>query len=373
VVLAYSDLSHGEVMARASIAMTHGADFRLIGPRAMMLHSTRPVVAVVATRTGCGKSPTSRRICRLLRDAGLRPVLVRHPMPYGDLAAMAVQRFADAADIDAAHPTVEEREEYELPVAEGFTVFAGVDYEAVLRRAEAEADVIVWDGGNNDLPFFAPDLTITVTDALRPGHELGYHPGEVNLRSADVVVVNKVDAAEPAAVAAVIATVRRVNPAAVIVTARSPVVLGPGPSLAGRRVLVIEDGPTITHGGMPHGAGLVAARGQGAEPVDPRPFAVGSLARTFADHPHIGPVLPAMGYGDAQLADLAATVGASGCDVVVSATPMDLGRLIDIGRPVRRVTYEVEEQGHPDLADVLAPLWERWLERARSRPAPAPT
>ncbi len=376
VVFAYSDLSHGEVMRRASIAMAHGADFRLIGSRATMLRSSRPVIAVVATRTGCGKSQTSRRVCQLLGDAGLRAVLVRHPMPYGELEAMRVQRFASMAEIDAASPTIEEREEYETPVAAGITVFAGVDYEAVLRQAEAEADVIVWDGGNNDLPFFRPDLTITVVDALRPGQEVGYHPGEVNLRIADAVVINKIDAADSPDVLAVVANVRRVNPDATLVLARSPIVLADGPALAGRRVLVVEDGPTITHGGMPYGAGLVAARAAGAtDVVDPRPFGVGSLADTFATHPHIGSVLPAMGYGDAQLRELAATIRAADCDVVVAATPMDLERLIEVGCPVRRATYELEEIGRPGLGDVLAPQLSTWCASrtgrgARLRPHP---
>ena len=356
VVFAYSDVSHVELMHRGSIALAAGADFRLLGPDATMLRSSKPVVAVCAVRTGAGKSQTVRRVARILQDAGRRVALVRHPMPYGDLEAMRVQRFATLADIDAADPTVEEREEYEAPVAAGMVMYAGVDYEEILRRAEQEADVIVWDGGNNDFPFFAHDLLITVADPLRPGHELTHHPGEVNLRRADVVVVNKVDAAEPVAVEAVLRNVREVNPRAVVVRAASPVRLDDGPSLAGVRVLVVEDGPTITHGGMPYGAGTVAAQAAGAEVVDPRPHAVGSIAETFERYPEIGPVLPAMGYGAAQLADLEATIEATPCDAVVSGTPADLARLVRTTKPVRRVRYELEEIGAPTLADVLAPF-----------------
>jgi predicted GTPase len=297
-------------------------------------------------------------------DAGLRVALVRHPMPYGDLERMRVQRFETLADIDASEPTIEEREEYEAPVRMGMVVFAGVDYEAILRRAEAEADVVLWDGGNNDFPFYAPDLLITVVDPLRPGHELGYHPGETNLRMADVVVVNKIDAAGPESVARVVAAVQAANPAATIVRAASPVTLDPGPSLAGARVLVVEDGPTVTHGGMPFGAGTVAARQAGAgELVDPRPYAVGSIAETYERYPDVGPVLPAMGYGAAQLEDLARTIDAVPCDVVVAGTPIDLGRVVDVHRPVRRAAYELHEIGEPSLDDVLAPLARKWLEQ----------
>lgn len=365
VVFAYSDLSYEQVMRKAAVVLAAGASFTLSGPEATMLPSSKPVLAVCAARTGCGKSQTSRRIARLLRDAGLRVVLVRHPMPYGDLVKMRVQRFASMADIDAADPTIEEREEYENPVREGFVMYAGVDYEAILRQAEQEADVVVWDGGNNDFSFFRPDLTITVVDPLRPGHELGYHPGEVNVRLADVVVVNKVDSANAEAVATVVANVHSLNPTAIVVRAASPVALAPSAdghhSLVGMRTLVVEDGPTITHGGMPFGAGTVAAHHAGAvEFVDPRPVAVGSLADTYRKYPHIGPVLPAMGYGDQQVADLEATIRASGCEVVVNGSPFRLSRLLDPGVPIRDVTYELAEIGHPDLADVLAPWIERW-------------
>jgi predicted GTPase len=368
VVFAYSDLPHEEVMHRASIALAAGADFTLLGPRATCLASPVPVVAVCAARTGAGKSQTTRAVGRMLLDAGLRVAVVRHPMPYGDLVAMRVQRFATLADIDAAHPTVEEREEYELPVRLGMVMYAGVDYGEILERAAAEADVVVWDGGNNDFPFYAPDVMITVVDALRPGHELRYHPGEVNLRMADVVVVNKVDSASADQVATVLENVRAANPTAQVVLAESPVTLGPGPDLAGKRVLVVEDGPTLTHGGMPFGAGLVAARAAGATIVDPRPWAVGSIADAFDRFPGIGPVLPAMGYSDAQLADLGATIRAVDCDVVVTGTPIDVEHLLDAGHPVRHASYELRERGTPTLADVLAPAIERALG-ARRRPA----
>jgi predicted GTPase len=359
VVLAYSDLSHEDVMHKASTALAAGASFTLLGPRKTMLLSRKPVVAVTAVRTGCGKSQTSRRVGRILLDSGYRVALVRHPMPYGDLEEMRVQRFATLGDIDRSHPTIEEREEYEAPVRMGMVMYAGVDYQAILHQAEEEADVIVWDGGNNDFPFFAPDISLTVVDPLRPGHELKYHPGETNLRMADVVVVNKIDTAEADAVGRVIANIERVNPRARIVRAASPVVLEDGPSLVGSRVLVVDDGPTLTHGGMPFGAGTVAARQGGAlELVDPRPFAVGSIADLLERYPHLHS-LPAMGYSPDQLAELEATINASECDVVVTGTPIDLGRLIDSRIPIRHARYELREIGEPTLADVLAPLGAR--------------
>ena len=371
VVLAYSDLSHIDVMHKASRVLATGADFRLIGPRASMLHSSRPVVAVCAVRTGSGKSQTTRAIGALLMAAGLRVVLVRHPMPYGDLEAMQVQRFATFADIDGAAPTIEEREEYEAPVAAGMVMFSGVDYERILRAAEAEADVIVWDGGNNDFSFFAPDLLVTVVDPLRPGHELGYYPGETNLRMADVVVVNKVDSAEPEAVKTVLENVASVNPRATVVLAASPVTLSPGPSLTGATVLVIEDGPSITHGGLPFGAGTVAARQEGATLlVDPRPHAVGSIAETYARWPAIGAALPAMGYSAAQLDELRQTIASCPCDVIVTGTPIDLGRVLQIDRPIRRASYRLAEMGSPTLAEVLAPRLPAWLGGNRNSAAP---
>ena len=364
VVLAYSDLSHEDVMHKASIVLATGADFRLIGPAATMLRSTKPVIAVCAVRTGCGKSQTSRYIGKLLLDAGLKVALVRHPMPYGDLEKMRVQRFAALEEIDASNPTVEEREEYEAPVEMGMVMYAGVDYEAILRQAEQEADVIIWDGGNNDFSFFAPDLYVTVVDPLRPGHELLYHPGETNLRMADVVVVNKVDTAGASAVGEVIANIEAANPTAAIVKAASPVTLEGDVSVAGKRVLVVDDGPTITHGGMAFGAGWVAAHQAGAASIiDPRPYARGSLAATYEKFPHIGAVLPAMGYGTEQLEELAEMIRSVDCDVVVLGTPMDLDRLVDLGHPVVRTSYVLKEVGTPTLDSVLEPFIQKWRNR----------
>ena len=356
VVLSYSDLSHEDVMHKASRTLACGADFTLLGPHATMLETSKPVIAVTAVRTGSGKSPTTRRVGTLLRDSGLTVGLVRHPMPYGDLLRQRVQRFASVEDIDAAHPTLEEREEYEAPVALGMTVYAGVDYSAVLELAQHESDVLVWDGGNNDLPFFRPDLHIVVVDALRPDDVTTYHPGEANLVLADIAVVNKVDSAQREDVERVLEQVRSVNPFATVILARSPVTLDPGPSLEGKRVLVVEDGPTLTHGGMPFGAGTVAALRDGAaELVDPRPFARASIADALEAFPHIGRVLPAMGYTAEMLEDLAATIDACAADVVVTGSPIDLGRLIETRSPIRRARYELEEIGRPTLADVLAP------------------
>jgi predicted GTPase len=357
VILSYSDLKHETVMHKASIVLAAGADFRLMGPDATYLHSSKPVVSVCATRTGCGKSQTSRMVGRTLLDAGLRVALVRHPMPYGDLEAMRVQRFATLADIDASHPTVEEREEYEEPVQMGMVMYAGVDYEAILRQAEKEADVVIWDGGNNDFPFFAPDLLIVVADPLRPGHELLYHPGEVNLRMADVVVINKVDTAEAHSVEQVVRNIEAVNPMATLVFAKSPPELEAGPDLLGKLVLVIDDGPTLTHGEMPFGAGLVAARKAGAAKIiDPRPYAVGSLREVFDKWPQLTNVLPAMGYSDEQLRELEQTINAADCDIVVTGTPVDLSRLINSKHPIRHVRYELEEVGTPTIAEVLEPI-----------------
>jgi predicted GTPase len=363
VVFAYSDVSHEEVMHRASRVLAAGADFRLLGPKCSTLRSRRPVVAVCAVRTGAGKSPVSRRVARILLDAGLRVILVRHPMAYRHLERQVAERYASLEDLAAAALTVEEREEYEPVVRMGVPVHAGVDYARVLEAAEAEADVIVWDGGNNDLPFVAPDLHITVVDPLRSGDELRYHPGEANLRLADAVVVSKLDAAEPGAVTSLLHHVRALNPTAPLVETTSPIHLEPGPSLAGARVLVIEDGPTLTHGGMAFGAGTVAARRAGADIVDPRPFAVGSIADLYAAWPHLGSALPAVGYSPAQLGDLGATVRAAHCDVVVVGTPADLAVLVDLGHPSRRVTYDLFEISHPTLSDLLAPHVEVWRER----------
>jgi predicted GTPase len=350
VVFSYSDISHEQLMHTASLVLACGADFRLLGPDATMLKSSRPVVSVCAVRTGCGKSQVVRYFCDILSERGVRPVVVRHPMPYGDLDSQAVERFETRADLDRFHCTFEEREEYEHLLTRGALVYAGVDYRRILRQAEKEARIIIWDGGNNDLPFFRPDLEIVVADPLRPGHETAWYPGEVNLRRAQVVVINKVNAANPAAVEAVEAAVRRVNPAAELVRTASLVSVPDGEKIRGKRVLVIEDGPTITHGSMPSGAGLAAAHQYGAaEVVDPRPWARGSLAGVFASWPHIGPVLPAMGYTPAQVADLAATIDAIPCDLVLAATPIDLCRLITCTRPVLRVAYRISEVGGDHL------------------------
>jgi predicted GTPase len=357
VVLSYSDLRHEDVMHKASRVLAAGADFTLLGPRATMLEASKPVIAVTAVRTGCGKSPTSRKIGSLLLASGLRVGLVRHPMPYGEIRDMRVQRFTSLDEIDAAHPTLEEREEYEIPVSMGMTVYAGVDYAAVLELAQPECDVLVWDGGNNDLPFFRPDLHIVVTDPLRAGDEVAYHPGEANLLRADVVVINKVDSAEESAVARVREHVESVNPFATIILARSPISLDPGPSLEGKRVLVVEDGPTLTHGGMSFGAGTVAAAQEGAaEQVDPRPYARGTISDIFAANPHLGNVLPAMGYSDDMLRELEETIDEADVDVVVAGTPIDLAHVISTRHPIRRVRYELQEVGRPTLSDTLAPL-----------------
>ncbi len=363
VVFAYSDVSHEDVMHQASRVLAAGPDFTLLGPRSTMLKSSRRVVAVCAARTGAGKSQTSRRVGRLLCDAGLRVALIRHPMPYHDLEAMRVQRFESIADIDWSNPTIEEREEYEGIVRAGLVMYAGVDYAAILTAAEAESDVIVWDGGNNDFSFIRPDLLIVVVDPLRAGQELTYHPGEANLRMADVVLVNKVDSASVEQLRVLMADLAAANPRATVVRAASPVSLADGPSLAGKAVLVVEDGPTITHGGMPWGAGTVAAQQGGARTqVDPRPWAVGSIAQALRQYPHIGPVLPAMGYSEQQLRELEATIDAVDCDIVVAGTPVDLERLVRCRHPIRQATYELAEIGEPTLAQVLEPT----IAKARS-------
>jgi predicted GTPase len=356
VVFAYSDVSHEHVLHVGSRALAAGASYVLLAPELTMLESSRPVVAVCAVRTGAGKSQTTRRVAAILRDAGRRVAVLRHPMPYGDLSRQTVQRFASYDDLDAAECTIEEREEYEPHLAEGNVVYAGIDYEAVLRRAEDEADVIVWDGGNNDTPFIRPTLHVVVVDPHRAGHELRYHPGETNLRMADVCVVNKVDSAPSEAVDAVVASVRKSNPSATVVLAASPIELeGDGTGVEGKRVLAIEDGPTVTHGEMSYGAAVLAAEEHGAaELVDPRPFAVGSIADTLDANPHLGPLLPAMGYGATQIRELRETIARAGADVVLIGTPVDLRRLIDPGVPALRVTYRLEEIGEPTLADLLA-------------------
>ncbi len=354
VTLAYSDLSHEAVMHLASRVQAAGASFRLLGGSETMLRSRLPVVAICAVRTGCGKSQTTRRVSLLLRSLGKRAAVVRHPMPYGNLARQVCQRFATLADMDAADCTIEEREEYEPHVAAGNVVFAGVDYERILERAEDEADVVVWDGGNNDLPFIRPDLHFVVVDPHRPGHETRYYPGESNLRMADVVIVNKVDTAEAGDVAAVERSVGEINPAALVIRADSPIAVAGGEQVRGRRVLVVEDGPTLTHGEMAYGAGHVAARRLGAaEIVDPRPHAEGSLREVFRRYRQLSQVLPAMGYGPAQVAELEATIRKTPCDFVLVATPIDLGRLLDIDKPSLRVTYELREHDPEALKRAL--------------------
>jgi len=355
VVFAYSDVSHEYVMHKASQALVAGADFRLMGIGTTMLSSRKPVVAVCAVRTGSGKSQTTRYVADALRRMGKKVVVVRHPMPYGDLVTQTVQRFATYEDLDRYRCTIEEREEYEPHIERGMVVYAGVDYERILRQAEEEADIIVWDGGNNDFPFFRPDLYIVVADPHRPGHEVRYHPGEVNLRAADVVVINKVDTADPGNVAYVRQNVYEVNPHAIVLEAASPIFLQDPDAVHGKRVLVIEDGPTLTHGEMAYGAGVVAARRFGAaELVDPRPYAVRSIAETFQKYPHIGPLLPAMGYGEEQIRDLEETINATPCDLVLAATPIDIRRLLKVRYPVDRVRYELQVIGQPTLEEILA-------------------
>jgi predicted GTPase len=354
VVFAYSDVSHEYVMHKAAQVLVAGADFRLMGMGSTTLESHRPVVAVCAVRTGSGKSQTTRRVCEVLQGMGRKAVVVRHPMPYGDLAAQAVQRFATYEDMDRHRCTIEEREEYEPHIDRGLVVYAGVDYERILRQAEEEADVVVWDGGNNDLPFYRPDLHIVVADPHRPGHELRYHPGEANLRAADVVVINKVDTAGLEGIAQVRESIYAVNPQATVVEAASPIFVEDPKSVRGKRVLVIEDGPTLTHGEMTYGAGVVAARRFGAaELVDPRPYAVRSIAATYAKYPHIGTLLPAMGYGGEQVRDLEETINRTECDLVLVATPIDLRRLINVRHPVDRVQYELQVIGRPTLEEIL--------------------
>lgn len=354
VIFAYSDVSHEYVMHKASQVLAAGSDFRLLGADATMLESKKPVVSICAVRTGSGKSQTTRYVCDLLQQMSKNVVVVRHPMPYGDLVAQAVQRFATHEDLERYKCTIEEREEYEPHLDRGLVVYAGVDYEPILRQAEQEADIVVWDGGNNDLPLYCPDLHIVVADPHRAGHELRYHPGEANLRMADVVVINKVDTVDPESIIQVRENVYRVNPDAVIIEAASPIFVGDMEAVKGRRVLVIEDGPTLTHGEMAYGAGVVAARRFGAvELVDPRPYAVGSIAATFENYSHIGALLPAMGYSDEQIAELEETINAVDCDLILAATPIDLRRLIDVRHPVDRVRYELQVIGQPKLEDIL--------------------
>lgn len=360
VVFSYSDLSHEEVMHRASRVLAAGADFRLLSARRTMLQATKPVVSVCAVRTGAGKSPATRRIASLLRGEGLRVVVIRHPMPYGDLAKQAVQRFACLDDLRAADCTIEEMEEYEPHIVQGGVVYAGVDYERIFREAACEADVLLWDGGNNDTPFVVPDLEIVLLDPHRAGHEQTYFPGEVNLLRAGVLVITKMDSASAEQIQMVREHIRQFNPKATVLDTTMPVTVDRADLIKGKRVLVIEDGPTLTHGGMSFGAGVLAATEQGAsELVDPRPYAVGTIQQTFAEHPHISRVLPAMGYGSAQVRELEDTINRVPCDVVLIATPIDLARIISIKQPTCRATYRLEEQGRPGFLDVLQDIIRR--------------
>lgn len=354
VVFSYSDVAHEYVMHKASQVNAAGATFKLLGAHETMVRSKKPVIAICAVRTGCGKSQTTRRVAQILKASGKKLVAVRHPMPYGDLASQAVQRFGSYADLTEHKCTIEEREEYEPHINMGTVVYAGVDYAAILARAEQEADIVLWDGGNNDTPFFKPDLHIVVVDPLRPGHETRYYPGETNLRMADVIVINKEDSAQKKDIESVRHAVAEHNPNAMIIDAASPISVEDASVIRNRRVLCIEDGPTLTHGEMTVGAGVVAAKNFGAKAiVDPRPFLRGSLIDTFNRYPGIGALLPAMGYGEQQIRDLEATINATDCDSVIIATPIDLRQLLHINKPSTRVTYELQEIGQPDLAEAL--------------------
>ncbi len=354
VVFAYSDVPHETVMHKASISMAAGANFRLLGPKSTQVKSSKPVVSVCAVRTGSGKSQTTRRVSLILRSLGFKVAAIRHPMPYGDLVKQAVQRFATYSDLDKQQCTIEEREEYEPHLDNGVIVYAGVDYERILRQAEQEVDIVLWDGGNNDFPFYVSDFQIVVVDPHRPGHELSYHPGETNTRSADVFVINKVDTANSENVLKVRENLAAANPNAVVIEAASPLFVEKPADIRGKRVLVIEDGPTLTHGEMAYGAGWVAARRFGASAiVDPRPYAVRSIKATYDKYPRTGPILPAMGYGDAQVRDLEETIRNAEVDMVIIATPIDLTRILKIDKPSQRVRYELQEIGKPTLEDLL--------------------
>ncbi len=364
-VFSYSDVAHQNLMHVASRVLAAGADFWLLGAQHTQIKSSVPVISICAVRTGCGKSPLSRKVAADLRRAGLKVVAIRHPMPYGDLAAQAVQRFATMEDLERHRCTIEEREEYEPHLVHGTVVYAGVDYEKILRQAEKEADVILWDGGNNDTPFYVSDLEIVVADPHRPGHELAYYPGEVNLRRAQVVVINKVDTAAPENVATVRKNIQQANPAARIIETACRVTVDDPALIRGKRVLVVEDGPTLTHGEMCYGAGVVAARQCGAaELVDARPFAVGSIRQTFEKYSHMTTLLPAMGYGAIQRHELEETINRTPCDVVVIATPVDLGRILNIKHPSVRVGYEIEERSHPGVTELMTEFIEK-VEKQR--------
>ncbi|MGI5912378.1 MAG: cyclic 2,3-diphosphoglycerate synthase [Syntrophomonadaceae bacterium] len=355
VIFAYSDVSHETVMHKASQVLACGADFRLMGPDKTMIKSQAKVIAVTAVRTGSGKSQTTRYVAKKITEAGKKVAIIRHPMPYGNLAEQVVQRFASYADLDKHHCTIEEREEYEPHIDRGMVVYAGVDYEKILRQAEAEADVIIWDGGNNDLPFYNPDLHIVVVDPHRAGHEITYHPGEANLRMADIAIINKVDSADPLEVEKVKNTIVAINPKAKIIMANSPITVDNPEAIAGKKVLVIEDGPTLTHGNMAYGAGVIAAEKMGAaELIDPRPYAAGSIKDTFVKYNHLSRLLPAMGYGKTQIEELEKTINDTPAELVVIGTPIDLRRIMKFDKPAVRVKYDLEEVGDTELAKILA-------------------
>ena len=354
VVFSYSDVPYNYVMSRSAIANKAGADFKLMGPKRTMLKSSKPVIAICAVRTGSGKSQTTRHVVKLLRANGKRVVSIRHPMPYGNLVKQKVQRFASLEDLDKHDCTIEEREEYEPHIVSGNVIYAGVDYEAIIREAEKEADIIIWDGGNNDLPFYQTDMHITVVDPHRPGHELTYYPGEANLRMADVIVINKMDTASPENINLVKNSIYKTNPSATVIEASSPIFVDDHKMIQGKRVLAVEDGPTLTHGEMTYGAAVVAAEKYDAsEIVDPRPYTVGTITDTFKKYPGIGKLLPAMGYGNQQIRDLEKTINQTQCDVVLIGTPIDLRKLVNLNKPAMRVTYELHEIGKPDFKDVL--------------------
>jgi predicted GTPase len=353
VVLAYSDLSHVYVMHLASRALASGADFKLIGIKKAMLKSKRPVIAICAVRTGCGKSQTSQKVCQLLHDMGIKFVAIREPMPYGDLVEQTCMRMATYEDLNIHKCTIEEREEYEAYVEKGFVIYTGVDYGVILKEAEKEADVIVWDGGNNEISFYVPDLQIVVADPLRPGHEITYHPGEVNARIADVVIINKVNSAKKEDVETVRKNIREINPKSIIIEANSVVTTERPDVVKGKKVLVVEDGPTLTHGGTSYGAGMIAAKQLGCEVIDPRSYAVGSIKDTYKNFPNLGKILPAMGYNDEQMKELEDTINKAKCDAVLVGTPFDLARLLKINKPSVRVRYKIEEIGKPDLREII--------------------
>lgn len=355
VVFSYSDVPYDYVMSKGAMVNAAGANFTMLGSKRTQIKSSKPVVAVCAVRTGCGKSQTTRKVAKILQDQGKKVVAIRHPMPYGNLVEQKVQRFAELSDLDKHKCTIEEREEYEPHIVSGTVIYAGVDYEAILREAEKEADIILWDGGNNDLSFYKTDLLITVADPHRPGDELYYYPGEANLRAADVVVINKMDSADSEDIQIVRENIQAVNPEAVVIDGASPIFVEDYEKIKGKRVLVVEDGPTLTHGEMTYGAGVVAAEKFGAaELVDPRPYTVGTITETFEKYAEIGTLLPAMGYGDQQIKDLEDTINKTECDLVIIGTPIDLRKLVNINKPAVRVTYELQEIGKPDLKDVLS-------------------